>query len=113
MPVQPAFLPGQNMPSALLLGVLAVAVDIPYALIACVRKELGLRFQAHAAVLEQPEVVPAAIAEIKADYLPARFVSDYLGFLGVPLLLPGIAWALFFLGRSTGLSVTSIRTASK
>jgi len=38
-------------------------------------QELGLRFQAHAAVLEQLEVVPAAIAEIKIV-----FCNAYIGF---------------------------------
>ena len=54
----------------------------------------------------------AAIAKKRTNDLTTRFICNYLRFMRAAIFLSQIKWPLFFLGRSTGLSVTSINTAS-
>ena len=58
------------------------------------------------------QVVPLAVGERRADDALAALVHDDLRLQRVPLLLAGVMPALFLLGRCTGLSVASARTAS-
>ena len=71
------------------------------------------RFERHPAVFEQLEIMSATFVESSAKYLPAGFIRYDLCLLSVSFFLARIIQSLFFLGRSTGLSVTSIRTTSK
>lgn len=63
----------------------------------------------HVAFLEYPKVMPAAFIYPYTYYFSV-FGNNQLGFVGVPFLFAGIIPALFFLGRSTGLSPTSMST---
>ncbi len=98
---------------ALLLGKPGVSMNFGNALVTGIRKAFGSLFQINPAVLKQPEIMPATFGKSGAEYLSAFIVRDNLRLLRMALLFAGIAQTLFFLGRSTGLSVTSTKTTSK
>jgi hypothetical protein len=58
---------------------------------------------------EQSKIATLAVGECRADNLPAFFVNRDLCFYGVSLFLAGIPPSLPLFGRSTGVSVVSIR----
>lgn len=100
----------QRMKLAALVWRPAVGMLLDQAQIAAVREAPGLRPQRRPAALEELEVVRLARAEGGRDDLPGSLVGDYLGLLGVALLLAAITSALLFWGRSTGHSVASMTT---
>lgn len=57
--------------------------------------------------LESAKVMDSTVAKSSANDLPIGLVDHHLRFQGVLLLLATVVTALFFLGRSIGLSVTS------
>jgi hypothetical protein len=60
----------------------------------------------------KPEIMAGTLGVCRANNFLACFVYNQLRFDGVPLFLARIPLPLFFLGRSTGLSVTSTSITS-
>jgi len=89
-----------------------VAVQLLPAHVARVGDGLGVGMEANARLLEHPEVVTAASGVCEADDRARRLVDDELRLQGVTLFLARVIPALFFWGRSTGVSVASISTIS-
>ena len=52
------------------------------------------------------------IGKIRTDNFAGSFINDYLGFEGMSFLFAGIEFALFYLGRSIGVSVASMSIIS-
>jgi len=88
-------------------------MDFGYALVTRIHTTFYVRMQMGFALLEKPEVMSSSLAKSGTDYLPCFAVGHYLRLLRVALLFAGVISPLFFLGRSTGLSVTSTNTTSK
>jgi len=76
-------------------------------LIASIAQALNCRRQADLAAREELEVVLAPLAYGRAEGLPTALVDHELGFLRMAPLLATVVAALFFCGRSSGLSVAS------
>ena len=66
-----------------------------------------------AALFKKSEIMPSSFGLCGAYNSSGFSLSDYLCFDGVFLFLAGIIPALFFLGRSMGVSVTSISATSQ
>jgi hypothetical protein len=94
------------------LGNATVFMKLLKPLIAAVSQAPGLRRERHTARFEQREVVGLPRSKRHRKNPLALEIDDQLRLLGVPLLLSGVALSLPFLGRSTGLSVTSTTTTS-
>jgi hypothetical protein len=60
----------------------------------------------------KPKAVFLPVTERRANDFSARFVYGKLRLLRAPFFLSGIEFPLFFLGRSTGVSVASIKMTS-
>jgi len=97
----------------LLLRQIAVAAQLSHALAPAVQQQLGAGQKARERPLEKAEIVRHSRGEGKADYQPVGFPRHDLRFHGAPLLLARIAPALFFFGRSIGVSVASTRITSQ
>jgi len=91
---------------------LAVAAQLSHALVPAVQQQLGAGQKARERLLEEAEVVCPSGGEGHENYQPVGFPHYDLRFHGVPLLLARIVLALFFLGRSTGVSVAAAYDAS-
>jgi hypothetical protein len=72
----------------------------------------GVGMEPDGGLLEQPEIMAAARSVGDADDSVRRLVDNELCLQGVALFLARVVAALFFLGRSTGVSVASMRTTS-
>jgi hypothetical protein len=59
-------------------------------------------------LFEQAEIMYPSLAECCADDLSISLIDYYLRFERMSLFLATIVSSLFFLGRSIGLSMTSI-----
>ena len=70
------------------------------------------RVHANLGGLEQSEIMGFALSKCGANDSASPFIHHDLRLQRVTLLLAGIASALSFLGRSTGLSVASTSTTS-
>ncbi len=81
-------------------------------LITCICQTSYSLFEMHFAFLEETEIMSSTFVECSTKYLAARLVGNNLGLLSMTFLLTRITQLLFFLGRSIGLSVTSINTTS-
>lgn len=64
------------------------------------------------AAFKQLKIVISSLAKRSADDFSTVFICHYLCFLRVAFLFTGVVASLFFLGRSTGVSVTSTNTTS-
>jgi len=82
-------------------------------LVAFVSQAQLLRQQGKAMQLEQVKVVQVSLAKSGANDLPICLVDHHLRFQCVPLFLATVESALFFFGRSIGLSVTSTTNTSQ
>lgn len=89
-------------------------MSVPFfkAEISCVNRHLDFWMKAGFRGLEQVKIVTPTVFLRQTYDLPRGFVNHNLRFQRVPLFLAGVAAFLFFLGRSTGLSVASIKTIS-
>jgi len=74
----------------------------------CISHSQNIRIYACFGVFEQLEVMGFALADSRTDDTPASAVDYNLSFQSVTLLLTGVVFVLFFLGRSIGRSVASI-----
>ena len=97
----------ERVESALFVRGLTVGVEFVYALIAGVCQKRNLRQKRQATVLEKGEVVGFSGARRHAHNPLLQRVDHDLPFLGVALLLAGVAAALFFWGRSMRCSLAS------
>ena len=102
----------QRMPFAFLLRGEAVEAHFHQSLIPTIRKTGFCGGKHGSALLEKCEVLLFAFTKGGGKDFAARFVGDHLGFLGVTLLFAAVVSLLFFLGRSQGHSVASIKTIS-
>ena len=102
----------QRMPFGLFLRRACVGTAFRQPLIPTVGKTHLGRNEDGSACLPQCEVLLFAFTKGSGDNLATRFVGNYLGFLGVTLLFARVVTPLFFLGRSQGHSVASIKTTS-
>jgi hypothetical protein len=91
----------------LLVRGVTVAVQFLESLLAFIGSALDLCCDGDLAPLAQCAIVLPSLADGDPDDLPGLVRDDELGFLRVALLLPAVGAALFFCGRSTGLSATS------
>ena len=83
------------------------------ALIARIEERLGRGQKAYLGTSKQLASMLAALRDgVGSDDFLRNLVHHHLGFQRVPLFLAGIAAPLFFLGRSTGVSVASTSTTS-
>jgi len=80
--------------------------------IAGVGHGVGVGMESDTRLLEHPEIMPAAGRMREADDRARRLVDDELGLQRVAFVLARIVATLFFCGRSTGVSVASMRTTS-
>jgi hypothetical protein len=89
------------------MGRAAVRVPFGQTLVAAVGEQFDARVRMQLAALEEPEIVLSAWAAGHRQERARGFVDGHLAFQRVALLLARVAGALFFFGRSRGLSVTS------
>lgn len=99
----------EGMVLAGFLGAVGAFMVILEALKAGIRRTSQAGVEPDGRSLEQEEVVGLAGSKAKANNLTAVVVHDYLGLEGMALFLAAVALPLFFWGRSTGVSVTSIK----
>jgi hypothetical protein len=111
-PILLFFLPAQHAPTWLFLRGLAIAMPFLSPLIPSVGSTFYLGLYGGLAPLEKLAVVLSALADGNTEDRAGVLCDDELRFLRVALLLPTGVFALFFCGRSTGLSATSIPMTS-
>jgi len=89
-----------------------VFVQIKQSLITAVRQTLDFSRQIRFAMFIKRKIVPCAFGKSRVNNPLGLFASPHLRFYRVPLFLAGIISLLFFFGRSTGDSATSMTTTS-
>ena len=89
-----------------------VAMQFLQAQVAGVGHGVGVGMEPDARLFEHSEVMPTTGGVREADDRARRLVDDELGLQRVAFFLARIVAALFFCGRSTGVSVASMRTTS-
>ena len=87
---------------------IAVGMIVFDALITRINLDIYSRMDMCFAFFEHPEIMLSPFICFHAKDLSVGFTDYYLCFLCMPFLFAGIIPSLFFLGRSTGLSPTSI-----
>lgn len=89
-----------------------LSVSLLQALIAPITQAFNRGGQADVAAFAELEIMLTAFAYSRAEDLPPGLIDQKLGLLGMAALLAPVVPALFFCGRSTGLSVASITMTS-
>ena len=113
LPVGAALLLAQRFAFRLLERCLRVFVYLLQALITGIAKYANVFGNLKSGLFEHREIVRFPISLSSANDPTSRLVNDNLRFYRVPLFLARIISALFFFGRSIGVSVTSTMTNSK
>jgi hypothetical protein len=112
LPILVLLLHRQCTTSGFFLRRLALVVPLLYALVASIGSTLALGLDGDLAPLDQFEIVLTSLPDGKTDNFTGLLGDDSWRFLGVAFLLSALGLPLFFCGRSTGLSATSITMTS-
>ena len=91
---------------------LRIVVQLLYSLVAGISLCFNSGMYSGFALLEEFEVMPSSFRKAGGNNSSAFLFSYYLCFEGMFLLFAGVILPLFFLGRSMGVSATSINTTS-
>lgn len=110
--IKKLLLPTQLMVLALANRELRVRMNVFDPDITGIGSQFDPHVHANLGCLEQSEIMSFAVGKRGANDSASLFVHYDLRLQRVALLLAGIASALSFLGRSTGLSVASTNTTS-
>ncbi len=112
-PIFVLFFLGQRMVLGFLERRLAIFMQVCQALVASIRQDPNMLGNGEALVLEQLEVMFAALTKGSGYDFSTFLVGNQLCLLGVSLLFATVVLFLAFFGRSIGCSLASTRITSK